>query len=86
MGTIDTIRFQDQSITIGTMNFEAMDRVPFRVWAKVVVAMVLAKLEKRRTRKHLSELDADQLRDIGLTLDQADNEVRRSLPFYWRER
>lgn len=84
MGTIDTIRFQDQSIRIGANTFNGMESVPFRVWFQVMVAMVVAKLEKRRTRVHLSKLDSKALRDIGLTEAQADAEIRRSLPLYER--
>ena len=86
MGTIDTIRFQDQSIRIGANTFKGMDSVPYRVWFQVMVAMVAAKLEKRRTRIHLSKLNAQALRDIGLTEAQADLEIRRSLPLYERNR
>ncbi|MEM8541743.1 MAG: DUF1127 domain-containing protein [Pseudomonadota bacterium] len=86
MGTIDTIRFQDQSIRIGANTFKGMESVPYRVWFQVMVAMVVAKLEKRRTRVHLSKLDAHALRDIGLTEAQADLEIRRSLPLYERNR
>lgn len=86
MGTIDTIRFQDQSVRIGTNTFNGMESVPYRVWFQVMVAMVVAKIEKRRTRVHLSKLDACALRDIGLTQAQADAEIRRSLPLYERNR
>ncbi len=84
MGTIDTIRFSDQSIRIGQDNLYGMDNLPFRVWFKVIVAMVIVKLQKRRTRVHLSRLDEMALRDIGLTKEQADREIRRSLPLYER--
>lgn len=86
MGTIDTIRFQDQSVRIGANTFNGMESVPYRVWFQVMVAMVAAKLEKRRTRVHLSKLDAIALRDIGLTQAQADSEIRRSLPLFERNR
>ncbi len=84
MGTIDTIRFRDQSIRIGQSKLYGMDNLPFRVWFKVIVAMVIVKLQKRRTRIHLSRLDEMALRDIGLTKEQADREIRRSLPLYER--
>ncbi len=86
MGTIDTIRFQDQSIRIGADTFNGMDSVPYRVWFQVMVAMDVTKMEKRRTRVHLSKLDANALRDIGLTQAQADIEIRRSLSLYQRNR
>ena len=84
MGTIDTMRFRDQSIRIGQDKLYGMDNLPFRVWFQVIVAMVIVKLQKRRTRVHLSRLDEDALRDIGLTKEQADMEIRRSLPLYER--
>ena len=86
MGTIHTIRFQDQSVRIGTHTFNGMESVPYRVWFQVMVAMAVAKLEKRRTRVHLSKLDANSLQDIGLSQAQADAEIRRSLPLYERNR
>ena len=86
MGTIDTIRFQDQSVRIGANTFNGMESVPYRVWFQVMVAMVAAKLEKRRTRVHLSKLDAIALLDIGLTQAQADSEIRHSLPLFERNR
>ncbi|QBK32357.1 DUF1127 domain-containing protein [Roseitalea porphyridii] len=48
--------------------------------------MIVAKYEKRRTRIHLSKLGVEELRDIGLTPDQADSEIRKSLPFFERSR
>lgn len=84
MSTIDTIRFQDQSVRIGRNTFDGLDAVPFRIWVQVMIAMVAAKLEKRRTRIHLSKLDAHALRDIGITQEQADAEIRRSLPMFER--
>jgi uncharacterized protein YjiS (DUF1127 family) len=39
-------------------------------------------IRRHRTRKHLAELDARALKDIGLTLSDAENEA--SKPF-WRE-
>lgn len=84
MGTIDTMRFQDQSIRIGTQNFDAMDMVPFRTWVKVAVAMFVAKLQKRRTRSNLMKLDRHHLRDIGISVQDADAEIRKSFPMYVR--
>ncbi|MEZ8303641.1 DUF1127 domain-containing protein [Vibrio splendidus] len=34
-------------------------------------------LQKRRTRKHLAELSANLLEDVGITRDQANEEVRK---------
>ena len=78
------MRFRDQSIRIGQDKLYGMDNLPFRVWLQVIVAMMIVKLQKRRTRVHLSRLDEDALRDIGLTKEQADMEIRRSLPLYER--
>lgn len=86
MGTIGTIPFRFRSFTIAGVRYDTAGTVPFRVWARVLMAMILAKLEKRRTRIHLSRLSAEELRDIGLTPGQADLEIRRSLPFYERHR
>ena len=84
MGAIDTIRFQDQSVRIGSQNFDAMDRVPFSAWAKVAVAMTAAKLEKRKSRHKLMNLDHRELRDIGISVEDADREIRKSFPMYSR--
>ncbi|MEM5500786.1 hypothetical protein WNY59_04195 [Ahrensia kielensis] len=88
MGTIDTMRFQDQSVRIGTQNFDAMDMVPFRTWGKVAVAMSVAmsvaKLQKRRTRYNLMKLDRHSLHDIGISIEDADIEIRKSFPMYVR--
>ena len=84
MGTIDTIPFRFRPFTIAGVRYDTASAVPFRVWMAVLVAMVAAKLEKRRTRIHLSRLTADELKDIGVGLDQADAEIRKSLPFFER--
>lgn len=84
MGTMSTIPFRFRSFMIAGVRYDTAGTVPFRVWARVLLAMILAKLEKRRTRIHLSRLGVEELRDIGLTPDQADAEVRRSLPFFER--
>ena len=82
MGTIDTIRFR--SFTVGGVTYRSIDAVPFRIWGTVLMAMIMAKCEKRRTRIHLSQLTEDELKDVGLTVDQADREIRKSLPFFER--
>ena len=86
MGAIDTIPFRFRPFTIAGVRYDTADAVPFRVWLKVLGAMIAAKLERRRTRIHLSRLTADELRDIGVTQDQADREIRKSLPFFERSR
>lgn len=84
MGTIDTIRFRH--VKIAGVCYDSAGAVPFRVWLTVLAAMVAAKLERRRTRIHLSRLTTDELKDVGLTADQADHEIRKSLPFFERVR
>jgi len=86
MSTIDTIPFRARSITVAGNVYKSAQAVPFRVWARVLVAMIAAKLDKRRTRIQLSKLTESELRDIGISLAEADREIRRSLPFYERHR
>lgn len=81
MGTIDTILSRGSSISFGTHRFVALDQVSLRFWLTVAVAIMAAKLEKRRTRIHLAELDEAQLRDIGITRAEAETEIRKSLIF-----
>jgi uncharacterized protein YjiS (DUF1127 family) len=50
-------------------------------WGKVSVAALAKYLEKRRTRRALSELSNHQLLDIGLTQAQAHTEVSKS--WFW---
>ncbi|WP_306118004.1 MULTISPECIES: DUF1127 domain-containing protein [unclassified Roseitalea] len=86
MDTIESIPFRRGPFTIAGVRYENAGAVPFRIWMRVLGAMIGEKLEKRRTRIHLSELDADGLEDIGLTVDQANREIRKSLPFFERHR
>ena len=41
-------------------------------------------LEKRRTRRQLSLLDEHGLRDIGVSRQDADREIRKSFAFFLR--
>lgn len=84
MGTIDTIIGRNQPITFGIHSYDALDQVSLRVWMAVAVAIMFAKLEKRRTRIQLSQLDERQLRDIGVSRQQADREICKSLVLYER--
>ncbi|MGB7432351.1 MAG: DUF1127 domain-containing protein [Ahrensia sp.] len=86
MGTIDTIIERDQPISFGRHSYATLDQVSLRQWMVLAVAIVLAKLEKRRTRVHLSRLDDHQLRDIGVSRAQADFEICKSLIFYERNK
>ncbi|WP_349364822.1 MAG: DUF1127 domain-containing protein [Roseitalea porphyridii] len=86
MGTIGTIPFRFRPFTIAGVRYDTASAVPFLVWGRVLVAMIVAKFEKRRTRIHLSKLGVEELRDVGLTPDQADSEIRKSLPFFERSR
>lgn len=85
MGTIDTMRIQDQSLQIGHDQYTDMESVPFRVWITVLKTMIIAKAEKRRTRRGLGNLTARELRDIGITEADADHEIRKSFPLYVRQ-
>lgn len=84
MGTIDTLPFRARSITVAGVAYKSANAVPFRVWVRVLAAMIVAKQDKRRTRIQLSKLTESELRDIGISPADADREIRRSLPFYER--
>jgi uncharacterized protein YjiS (DUF1127 family) len=72
MMTIDTISSPTERATpSGRLSFVA-------VWHGFV-RRVLAWSSSSRSRQALSELTADQLRDIGLTEYEARREARRSL-------
>lgn len=86
MGTIDTIPLRSQPITVAGIVYKSAYAVPFRVWVRVLGAMIVAKLDRRRTRIQLSKLTESELRDIGISAAEADREIRRSLPFYERHR
>jgi uncharacterized protein YjiS (DUF1127 family) len=52
-----------------------------------LLRLIATALELRRQRRHLAQLDALQLRDIGLTADAAMAESRRPVwdaPPHWR--
>lgn len=60
------------------------DSLPLPPFSRFVMdlALTLARWEMNlRTRKALEKLDAAQLRDIGLTTDQARTEWDK--PFWW---
>ena len=84
MSTIDTIPFRFRPVRVAGVDYESAAAVPFGVWLRLLAVMIAAKLEKRRTRIHLSRLDPKGLEDVGLTPDQADREIRKSLPFFER--
>lgn len=84
MSAIGTIPASYQHIQIGDRIFNGVHTIPFHVWTAVVVAMVIAKMQKRRTRRQLGQLTAEQLRDVGITRAEADREVRKSFPGYQR--
>lgn len=53
----------------------------------VLFARLRAHLALARQRRALARLDADALRDIGLSVEQAQTEARRPLwdaPAHWR--
>lgn len=81
MVSIDTIVPQSGPVRIGYRTYAGIGAIPLRVWAKVFVAIMRARLEKHRSRRHLRELTDDQLFDIGVTRDQARREADK--PIWW---
>lgn len=81
MVSIDTILTQSGPVRIGDRTFTGIGAVPYRVWLKLFVAAVRARMQTQRTRMHLRELTDDQLRDIGVTREQARFEADK--PFWW---
>ena len=86
MGTIDAISKRFGSAIVAGRHGNSADQVPFSAWMRLLLAMIVTRLERRRSRVHLSRLSADELRDIGVTVDQADYEIRKSLPGFVRHR
>lgn len=84
MVSIDTIVPHSGPVRIGYRTFAGIGAVPLRVWLKVFVAILRARLEKQRTRMHLRELTDDQLRDIGITREQALFEADKPFWYYRR--
>lgn len=83
MSTITARNDLSPAFQINGTRYFAADAVPFRVWFGVLVSMIVLKLKKRRSRRHLASLDDHQLRDIGLTRDEAMREVRKSYPHWF---
>ncbi|ANK85231.1 MULTISPECIES: DUF1127 domain-containing protein [unclassified Rhizobium] len=50
-------------------------------WGRRLLSVIECRLEKRRSRRKLSELTDDELRDIGLTRAQATAEISKS--WFW---
>lgn len=86
MSTITASNTLSPSLRINGTAYLAADAVPFRVWFSVLAAMIVLKMKKRRSRRHLASLNEQQLRDIGLTRDEALHEVRKSYPHWFFER
>lgn len=84
MVSMDTIVPASGPVRIGYRTFAGIGAVPIRVWLKVFVAIVRARMVKQRTRMHLRELSDEQLRDIGVTRSQARWESDK--PFWWYRR
>lgn len=72
MSTIDTMRPSCQSCEAAGEYRSAPTGL------MVMVNRVMLALAKRRSRIHLNELTDEQLRDIGVTKNQARQEVARS--------
>ena len=81
MVSIDTIMPHNGPVRIGDRTFAGIGAVPLNVWAKIFVAAMRARLLKQRSRRHLRHLSDDQLRDIGVTRDQAL--IEASKPIWW---
>lgn len=68
--------------TIGSKAVVAPVRPPRLAWLAATIqtaGRVLALWQRRRTtRVHLSQLTDDQLRDVGLSPDLAEREIRKS--------
>lgn len=66
-----------QTLTLNTLkSLEMAQRLPALATLLVLGAYLVAKFaERRRTRRHLINLDAHMLRDIGLSPDQARREA-----------
>ena len=86
MGTINAISRRFGPVVVAGRRYNSADQVPFGAWTQLMLAMIVMRLERRRSRVHLSRLSADELRDIGVTVDQADYEIRKSLPGFVRYR
>ena len=54
---------------------------PARVAVKVAVLLTIW-CERYRTRQALKQLTSEQLKDVGLTRHEAEQEAER--PFFWR--
>lgn len=81
MMTIDTFIPGSGPVRIGDRTFTGIGAVPLGVWAKVFVAIMRARLAKRRVRRHVRTLSEDQLNDIGLTRDLPRYDAVR--PIWW---
>lgn len=81
MVSIDTILPRNGPVRIGNRTFSGASAIPLNFWLRMLVAMVEARMEKRRTALRLSELSDDQLRDIGLSRSQARTKMQK--PAWW---
>lgn len=84
MVSIDTILPKAGPVRIGYRTFPGANAVPLAVWGRILVEIVRARMEIQRTRARLSDLTDDQLKDIGVTREQALFEAGK--PFWWYKR
>jgi uncharacterized protein YjiS (DUF1127 family) len=77
MGTIDAINAEQVAARPKT---ETRRFSPGTVTAGII-AWIVARSEKRRSRSTLRELTEDQLRDVGLTRSDVRREAAKS--FFW---
>jgi uncharacterized protein YjiS (DUF1127 family) len=83
MVSIDTI-ISNGPVRNGDRTFAATGAVPIRLWLKAFVAAMRSRAAMQRTRMHLRELTDDQLRDIGVTREDACFEADKSAWFDFR--
>jgi len=88
IGTIQSLSFAGRRLPTQITIFDdaELSAMPVRVWFGILMRMIVLKMGKRRTRRHLGELTDDQLRDVGLTRAQAITEVRLSYPAWYFDR
>lgn len=74
-----TVEFNESlEIPLSALRLKRRERAR---WGRRLLAAIECRLEKRRSRRKLSELTDDELRDIGLTPAQAKAE--RSKSWFW---
>jgi uncharacterized protein YjiS (DUF1127 family) len=73
MVTIDTITSNSHNDPVRPARLARLMAI-----ARAVVAALTLRRRQRRTRIHLAQLTEEQLRDVGLSPDMAEREIRKS--------